>query len=89
MTAGNQNNTDTHGLKNEIEGTGIPGIIKNPFNDELTNPCGVCLFKDRNTKVKYFKSNFFPPYDTAENMHIILESLSKKWDDENLCWIDL
>ena len=43
MTAGNQNNTDIHGLKNEIEGTGIPGIIKNPFNDELTNPCGVCL----------------------------------------------
>ena len=43
MTAGNQNNRDIHGLKNEMEGTGIPGIIKNPSNDELTNPCGVCL----------------------------------------------
>jgi hypothetical protein len=89
MTAGNQNNTDIHGLKNEVDGTGIPGIIKNPFNDELRNPYGVYLFKDRNTIVKYFKPNFFPPYDTAENMHIILESLSKKWDDKNLCWIDL
>ena len=41
MTAGNQNYTDIQGQKNEVDGTGIPGIIKIPFRDELMNPYGV------------------------------------------------
>ena len=76
VTAGNQNNTNIQGQKNEVDGTSIPGIIEYLFNDELTNPYDVYLFKDHNNIVKHFKPNFLPPYDTAENMHIILESLS-------------
>jgi hypothetical protein len=93
LTSENSNNTDNINIqKEEIDGSrisGVSGIIQNPLNDEITNPYGVYLFKDRNTVVKYFKPNFFPPYDTVENTKIILESLSKKWDEKNLCWIDL
>jgi len=63
-----------------------PGYPVDPVDNELTEPHGVYLFKDRNTIIKYFAPNFHPPYDTPEKRAIIQRVLSKTWDETTLSW---
>lgn len=62
------------------------GYPKTPLDNELQEPHGVYLFKDRNTPIKYFAPNFHPPYDTPEKRNIIRSVLSETWDENTLSW---
>jgi hypothetical protein len=73
------------GLKREREDRG--GGIERPVGEELSDPHGIYLFKDRKTILKYFKPNFLPPYDTKESRAIIENVLSKTWNEETLSWV--
>jgi hypothetical protein len=50
---------------------------------------GIWLFTDRNTITHQFLPNFYPPYDTPAKRKIILEILSKEWDETTLSWKQL
>lgn len=59
-----------------------------PLDDENVHPYGIYLFKDRKTIIKYFKPNFFPPYNDEGKRKIIENVLSKTWDETNMKWVD-
>ena len=63
------------------------GYISNPLDNELTEPHGVYLFRDRLNIIKYFAPNFHPPYNTPEKREIIRRVLSVQWDEKNLRWV--
>lgn len=70
-------------------GNGLPsGVVEEPLNDELTNPFGIYLFRDRSTIIEYFKPNFLPPYDTIDKIELIEKVLSKEWSEEKMCWVE-
>lgn len=63
------------------------GEVDVPIGEELSDPYGIYLFKDRKTILKYFKPTFLPPYDTVEKRKIIENVLSKTWNEETLSWV--
>jgi hypothetical protein len=73
--------------KSQSPNIGNFGEIKIPIGEELSDPYGIYLFKDRKTILKYFKPNFLPPYDTKENRKIIENVLSQTWNEETLSWV--
>ena len=84
------NDNDIRNLDKEIKqekSISFSVIINNKINEnELKNPNGVYLFKDRKTILNYFQPNFFPPYNTKEKRKIIEKVLSRTWDEKKLFW---
>ena len=77
----NKKHVNKHGNENDFR------VCDSTVGEEISYPYGIYLFKDRKTIVKYFKPNFFPPYNTDKNKNIIMKILSKTWDEKNLQWI--